>query len=556
MNLAEFCVHDSIFQDPRDGNPGCSSVELAYALVLKVNRTLKNTIQAIFFFVALTLAIVHSTVFSYRFLTTKVHIDSSVVWFEDPIVPRVLVDLYRYNTTANVTLYAVPVFTLDRRAAIYFDTFDDNPFVAGRLAVLGCNWSWDPVLGAVFINGTQPYPGTWGRECIAVANLNVSSYTRAGRAVYVAFLFWRTPVNITDDIWADAVYVNTSLRYLYTIGWWLKGVNPGRTGDHVHPNIFYWSGTWTIIYDRHIGDYLPTFEEYILSHVTSMINFTAWTATLYNYTVSYSDTFKAGQRFFPDLVGIGINSINDDDRSKDVPRNFTGSIYFDNLVVTVDREPWIISFTGVPAGWRIVLRDSTGVVLANVTSPSPTAIVNISLWPPFADLLVNPYNRTGFVYPNASLEVYDGAGNHISTTTFDYIVGGDLFRFGEVYEFKGRILSVYTNMTTTINVMLSNATATIRPGVYGDLGLVSWNGLGTTENVTIRGGVVVRSETAPLLVNPPPTWSIKWLVANVTVEIRAPRTQLPYNLRLNLCWWITDGILVFYSINITIVPHL
>lgn len=499
-----------------------------------------------------------ATVFSYRYFYGTIHVGPPVVWFEDPFVPRVNVTLYRSNTWANVTLHALPIFTLEYRAAIFFDTFDTNPFAYGRMLALGCNWSWDPVMRAVYINGTQPYPLTWGRECIAVANINVSSYARAGRAIYVAFLFWRTPINITEDVWADAVYVNTSLNNLYTIGWWLKAVNPGRTGDHVHPNIYFWRGSfpWTRYFDAHLDDYLPTFEEYILSSVVSMINFSNWLAALYNYTASYTATVPATDRRFIDLVGIGINSINRDRRDRDVPRNFTGSIYFDNLVVTVDREPWVISLVGVPAGWRVVLRDHTGRVLANVTSPSPTVLVNITIWPPFADLLVDPYNRTGFVFVNATLEAYDATDRLVSTTVFDYIVGGDIYRFGTVYEFKGTILSAYSNLTSGFYVMLANATAPIKPGVVGDIGFITADGRRPHENITIRGGVILRPETTPLLVHPPYTWHGKWLVINITVEIRVPKTELPYNLHFNLLWWSTSGIVVAYPVNVTVVPHI
>ena len=175
-----------------------------------------------------------------------------------------------------------------------------------------------------------------------MANIDVSSYVASGRTLYIAFLAWRNVY-----IWglptftADTVYINTINGRFYTIGFG-NIVQTSRTGDLLSSNISYWDGSsWSSIASQYIGTSL-TLEYDYMSYVASSINFTSWFAYHWNQTILANAIIPSGSRITPNRVGIGYWVST---------TAVTGTVYFDNFIVTVDAPPWFVNVTGLsPVG--------------------------------------------------------------------------------------------------------------------------------------------------------------------------------------------------------------
>lgn len=490
---------------------------------------------------ALALAIaVYATVYSYRYAGFNIHVGGPAVWFEDPATPGVVVTLHREGTLANITVNAMRTLLLEHRSAVYYDTFDTNPFTARRLVAQTCTWGYDATAGAINISAGSRGPRGWSYWCVVLVNpnvLNITPYVLNGSTVYVAFLFWRSSFDAASAIRVDAVYLNSTARF-YAIGY-RSVLLLGRTGDSVYSNISFINGTaLTGVSEVFLGTSLITEYDYMY-HVSSAINFTEWRALHYvNVTYTRSAIIPPASRYNPYAVGIGywVNMTG-----------VTGTVYYDNLIVTVNHPPWYVNVTGVPDGWSVVLKNATGHVVASAVSSGGVARLVVAMQG-VVDMLAEPYNRNALIIPNATLEVYDEVGGLIVSRTFDVVLGGDRYKLVSLFE--GVVLSVYSNLTTGFWSMLANTTSDLVPRVNATLALATWNGSVTPENISVINGVVVRWETSPIYVEPPPAWVEKWLVANVTARFELPVLSI-YNLRLNYVFWISSGVIALYAVNIT-----
>jgi hypothetical protein len=94
------------------------------------------------------------------------------------------------------------------------------------------------------------------------------------------------------------------------------------------------------------------------------------------------------------------------------------TVYYDVVVVTLNREPWVLEFRGVPPGFTVVVRDALGRIVVNATS-GDDGIARLNVW----DL---------FVILDATVEVYDADGVlRVRVPIPDVIgplVGGDIYR--------------------------------------------------------------------------------------------------------------------------------
>lgn len=366
--------------------------------------------------------------FAYRWMYSTATVSPPVVYFADPGTPGVTVNLYDYGTAADVYASATLDLVLERRSAIFFDTFDTDPR-GTRLIAHTCTWGYSATARAVTISAGQR-AGTYGGECIAYANVDVSQYATEGRTVYVAFLVWRSSFTRSGTHFFDSVYVNTAQQTLYTIGWQNTPL-PGRTGDDVYSTIYYYSAAtgFTLLGYRSLGVSYVTEYDY-LTYVASAVDFSSWTAIhWFNGSVLTSAAIGPDYRMYPNRVGLGYWTSRTDT---------TGTVYFDNLVVTVDSPPWFINVTGLPEGWMVVLKNRDGRVVSQAVADSSGLAVLNAAPPPIVDLTVNPGFRDGFIFPSATIEVYDELGNVVLSKTFDYVVGGDLYRLG----FSGNLLRV------------------------------------------------------------------------------------------------------------------
>jgi len=425
--------------------------------------------------------------FVYRWMHSTVTVSTPAVFFADPGTPGVTVNLYNYGTAADVYAGAAIDLVLERRSAVFYDTFDADPFASGNLTILTCTWYYNATAGAVTISASQR-ARTYGGECIAYANVDVSQYATAGRTVYVAFLVWRSVFRNSGTHYFDSVYINTAQGTLYTIGWQNTPLT-GRTGDSVSSTIYYYSGATGFVQLGYssLGTSYVTEYDY-LTYVASAVNFSSWTAIhWFNGNVLTSAAIGSSYRMYINRAGLGYWTST---------TLVSGTVYFDNLVVTVDAPPWFVNVTGLPEGWRVVLKNSTGGVVSQAVADSSGLAVLNAAPPPYVDLTVNPGFRDGFIFPGATIEVYDWRGNLVLSKTFDYVVGGDLYRLG----FSGNLLRVDSALAGSSFgaklVLVGTNCSSVRWWLY--LYLVNTSNHYSTP-INITAGTVYSSETGVIV---------------------------------------------------------
>jgi hypothetical protein len=479
------------------------------------------------------LGVVYATTFAHRYIVGTVNTAPPVVYYADPGTPGVNVTLYNQGTRAIVNASVPPpTIQLVRRNAIFYDTFDTNPIAGGRLQAITCTWTWNSTLRAIQISAASRGPDGYGYECILVANLDISSYVASGRTLYIAFLAWRSSFTlqapVTVIIRTDSVYINTDNGRFYTIGF-QSTLLTGRTGDSLSSNISYWSGSsWSSIASQYIG-ISYTLEYNYMSYVASSINFTSWFAYHWNQTILANATIPSGLRITPNRVGIGYW----------VSTTFvTGTVYFDNFIVTVDAPPWFVNITGLFPGWYAVLKNSTGGLVANATAGMDgVAVLNVA--PRLVDLVVNPDYRDGFIFPNGVIEVYDDKGRLVASTGSTLILGGDIYSLSLPSLRVLRVDSMLTNQPFQAKLTLTSLSGC--SDTYLELYIVNTTNTYSTP-IIIRWGIIVSQETSVIYMTPGTN--------NIAGYIEA-RMYMPSGSTCNLTvWlqytysnWVTQGLL-------------
>ncbi|MDM7275798.1 MAG: hypothetical protein P3X22_006780 [Thermoprotei archaeon] len=319
----------------------------------------------------------------------------------------------------------IPPITLilSDRAAKYYDTFDTNPF-PNRLEARTCTWSYDTTRKAVSIAAGQQGPSDWGYWCVAyIRNLDIESFAEAGETIYIAFLAFRSSYSERVTIRAAALYLDPGASRFYTIGYSFS-LQSGRTGDIVSSVISVKpAGGSEVTVSSTSSKRSLTLEYWYLSHISTYMNFSAWKAFHWNQTFEHQAIIPGAYQFYPTEAGIGYWVST---------TGVVGTFYFDNLVVTVGRPAWIVEVRNLSAGWSVRLLNSTGHVIASATADSEGVARLVVAPSKLVDMLAEPNNRDGFIFPNGIIEVYDENGYLVVRRQFDVIVGGDVYelKFG------------------------------------------------------------------------------------------------------------------------------
>jgi hypothetical protein len=308
--------------------------------------------------------------------------------------------LLNINMTAGsgtvTALGTITLIELQTRNAIYFDTFDSDPFKAGRLSAVTCGWSYDPVNKNIYINVTSR-PTTYGGECIALATTALPS----SGTVYVASL---TKI-ARGEGYADIVLARDGSN-LYTLGLYI-GEAVGERGYEIWK---YYAGKWSPL--------KPIRNETLSYNITYSI-VSAYTFTSGDLLLWSNKTLMVSARdttVIPLRAGLGayisVTSNKLAAPSKGV------LVVFDNVVVAVNARPWFVNVTIVDAsgapisGWSVVLKDSVGRVISNATSVG--GVASLDVW-------------GYFIVPGGVIEVYDDRGVLVGAKRFDFVVGGDVY---------------------------------------------------------------------------------------------------------------------------------
>jgi len=490
----------------------------------------KRVAHAITLLVFIVLGVVYAATFAYRYIGGVVNVAPPVVYYADPGTPGVNVTLYNQGTKAAVNAsIPAPTIQLVHRSAIFYDTFDTNPIAEGRFQNISCTWTWSSTARAIQISAGSRGPARLGFECVLLANVEVSSYVVAGREVYVAFLAWRGSFTAASQIRIESVYFNTTNNRFYTIGF-NNTLLTGRTGDNLSSTILYWGGAaWSTIAYRYIG-VSYTIEYNYTSYVASSINFSSWFAYHWNQTILANGTIPVASRVPVNRVGIGywVNTTL-----------VIGTVYFDNFVVTVDFPPWFVNVTGLQPSWRAVLRNSTGGIVANETAGiDGVAVLNVA--PRLVDLQVNPNYRDGFIFPNATIEVYDDKNRLVASLGPTTVVGGDWYSV--VYP----SLKVLAIMSMLINQPFhSKLTLVNISGCYDsfvEVYLVNTNNTYSTP-IRIRWGIIESQETSTLYMTPQPDGTAGYIEVKQVYIPTGLTCSLTVLLQYTYSNWSTTGIL-------------
>ena len=290
-----------------------------------------------------------------------------------------------------------------RSNVLYNDTFNSNPFPS-RLNNETCSWFYDPVNRSIYAR-TSVQPDRYGGECVALVNTSLPS----NGVVYVA-----STVKVVMGIgYADNLLVQNSTHF-YALGtyFWI-----GR-------------GNRSYIIRRYAQDwgYLKDLKDETLSYNVSY-NLVAvyvydtgdlalWSNVTKEPKVTANDPSIS---ITPVYAGLGCYYIS----HPTAPEIF---VVFDNVVVTTNAPPWFVNVTGVPDGWRVVLKNFTGGVVSNVTATGGVAILDV--W-------------DYFIVPSGTIEIYNEKGVLVASNTFDYVVGGEVYRvLFEEEVFTGLVVGV------------------------------------------------------------------------------------------------------------------
>ncbi len=248
--------------------------------------------------------------------------------------------------------------------------------------------------GLAVVEGSARGPGF---ECHIYRDLQGFPSLRDGDVVFVAF---RTLIEVGDAMFGGGLLRRTTNPDWYAGSFWdggdqylvracMNGCGGGRfiegRSTRVDPNTWY-SGVFAIRYSAS--------GNHTVSMYVSPSEFVSRSFSNPGLTVT-------------SLI-LGFNST----------AAGTIRVYYDLVVVTLNREPWVVEFRGVPPGYTVVIRDALGRVVASATSGGD-GVARLNIW-------------GHFVIPDATVEIYDA--NRVLRVrvpipdTIGPLVGGDIYR--------------------------------------------------------------------------------------------------------------------------------
>jgi hypothetical protein len=286
------------------------------------------------------------------------------------------------------------------RAALYNDTFDTNPIGSRLIRVQEPGGNCNPGhVGNAYNRSGLVYLEiqTRNRECAlliqGVTLPNVGS-------IYVAFtaLILKEGNRDQPGLFGAILTSDTALTTYYTGGF--NKSNGGsifvrfRDTSVGRSNVY--SDSYSVEFDKWYNGALAL--SYVLPNVPYAI------AAYANPTTSVSRILAPHELLTPSMAGISIYKLTS-------PRWMR--VYFDSVLVTVDRVPWIVRVEGLQPGWVVVLRDGSGGVIASGVAVG--SVVELDIW-------------GIWIVRGGVIEVLDSSGNLLVSKGFSEILGGDVYR--------------------------------------------------------------------------------------------------------------------------------
>jgi FlaG/FlaF family flagellin (archaellin) len=332
-----------------------------------------------------------------------------------------LVDLNNIARNGTVTAIGkLRVVNIERspesqKNILYYDAFDTDPFTTGRVINITCNasWSWDPVEKAILFDGKERST-TYGGECFLEFQ---NSTSPLNGTIYAS-----TIIKFIDgEGWAEIALIQNESA-LYTLGIFMDQEAEGKTsrGYEIWRFLEKEKEEWKQLAQR--SD--PSLSYNVTYHIVA--SYTYGEGLLAIYVNSTDPKVTAVDKSIIPLR-VGLTGTYPSEAHKRPAAAKPLKVYFYNLVITVNAPPWFTNITGVPVGWSVVLKNSTGSVVASGVSTNGT--VTLSMW-------------NNLIVPNGTIEVYDENGNLVVTRTFDYVVGGEVYELRVYGEFNALTIGI------------------------------------------------------------------------------------------------------------------
>ena len=286
------------------------------------------------------------------------------------------------------------------RAALYWDTFEEDPIGSRLILVQEPGGNCDPGHegdrygrnGLVYLEIR-----TRNRECaLLVRHVTLPNVG----SIYVAFTALITREGNRDQPGLFGAILTSDTEELaayYTGGFNESGDRifvrfRDRVLDVDEINVY----PYSVDFNRWYNGTLAL--SYALPNVPYAI------AAYANPTTSVSRILAPGELLTPSKAGISIYKLTS-------PRWMR--VYFDSVLVTVDRVPWIVRVEGLQPGWVVVLKDGSGGVIAS--GEAVGSVVELDIW-------------GIWIVRGGVIEVLDSSGNLLVSKGFSEILGGDVYR--------------------------------------------------------------------------------------------------------------------------------
>jgi hypothetical protein len=286
---------------------------------------------------------------------------------------------------------------LASRAAVYWDSFDDDPVAGGRLMLAGSSGcSYSHTEGPVEGRRGLVYLQAQARGSMCALLVRGLSLPTSG-TVYVAFSALNVQSGTADQParFGGVLTASTDLQQYYMGGF-------DKQAGRVFVLVRSPAGTTstTAAYTVNFNTWYHGFLElsYIASTVPGTLSFAAHDGVRVSRSLSGSERFPAP---FPGLAMI----------KQEAPR--LAGVYYDNVLVTVNAMPDTVRVKGLNPGWTVRLKDQFGNVVAEATAGADgVAVLNLAgVW----------------AVRYATIEVYDAEGNPLASKLFTEVLGGDVY---------------------------------------------------------------------------------------------------------------------------------
>ncbi len=363
-----------------------------------------------------------------------------------------------YADNQNITATPIPSYVIagEKRTAIFYDDFLNNPFIDGNLTAVNGTWVWNPI--GHYVEQTDSSNG----EYIAIVNITKSL----------------SVVNLSaSNIYALLKLNISRVSYLYNSfilpGGWVLDYNLGTSGLLQLNNTWFYElgalgenitltfvgggpgpppppplppgSTLNNVYAASINNHsrvilyssIPAASEpqlgewfYVLALRT---NRGVLNSTLYDVNGNYLASIAVSDSyFFPTELGLGA---------------WYAVTAFDEVVMTINASPLWVNITAPTtfSGYNVSIYNASGYLVGSaVFNASGYASVNV---------IRQPIIRNGMIV------VYDTTGAIVTSRIFSIIVGGDVYSILQKYASKLEVRAS-VNLSGTISVSGNNVSST------------------------------------------------------------------------------------------------